>query len=102
MTTFKSSKSIIQSRVTFKNITERKASLFWLDYNGERVLYKKLGSGEETKMNTFVGHPWVFRDSDSGDELVAGEGKKVLWPEEWREGSPNTVVTINIPGQIND
>ena len=97
MPKIKSKNSLIESNIIFKNITQRKASILWLDYKGERVLYKALQNNEEITVHTFVGHPWIFRDFDSGDELVAGNGQKVYWPEAWEEGHPSHFVTINIP-----
>jgi WD40 repeat protein len=37
--------------------------VFWLDYNGNRVLYATLGPGQSFVQQTFLTHPWVIADT---------------------------------------
>jgi putative Ig domain-containing protein/galactose oxidase-like protein/Kelch motif protein len=37
--------------------------IFWLDYNGNRVLYTTLGPGQSFIQQTFLTHPWVIADT---------------------------------------
>jgi len=37
--------------------------VFWLDYNGNRVLYATLGPGQSFIQQTFLTHPWVIADT---------------------------------------
>jgi von Hippel-Lindau disease tumor supressor len=43
-------------------------NILWLNYEGERVRYKTLQPNQFVDVNTFVGHPWIFRDADTGME----------------------------------
>lgn len=37
--------------------------VFWLDYNGNRVLYATLSPGQSYVQQTFLTHPWVIADT---------------------------------------
>ncbi len=37
--------------------------VFWLDYNGNRVLYATLSPGQSFVQQTFLTHPWVIADT---------------------------------------
>jgi hypothetical protein len=37
--------------------------VFWLDYNGNRVLYATLSPGQSLIQQTFLTHPWVIADT---------------------------------------
>ena len=49
-------------------------------------------------VQTFVSHPWVFRDADSGDGLV-GNQKAVFWPHDNEFSENYFQVNIGIPGK---
>ena len=38
-------------------------SLMWKDYEGGEVEYKRLQPGDTYRVNTFLSHPWVLRQS---------------------------------------
>ncbi|XP_013413378.1 von Hippel-Lindau disease tumor suppressor-like [Lingula anatina] len=86
--------------VRFINKTARHVDVIWLNYEGARVRYKTLSPEQWVDVNTFVGHPWIFRDSVSGDRLVV-QHEAVYEPEGWNieEGWPPTrrLVSITIP-----
>lgn len=99
----RSGRSQIHSFVRFVNLTVRKVDIVWLNYEGARVRYKTLLPDQFVDVNTYVGHPWIFRDADTGDRLMVqlrevfepigfnpGEG----WPPQRR------VVNIMIPGRL--
>lgn len=86
------------SFVTFVNKTHRKVDVLWLDYNGRRVKYATLGINNNTyEITTYETHPWIFRDSDTGDKLVVQGGQEVYYPVQWT-GGDRTRVHIVIPG----
>ncbi|XP_062622361.1 von Hippel-Lindau disease tumor suppressor-like [Saccostrea cucullata] len=98
----KSKKSIVCSLVRFKNRTERGVDIIWLNYEGARVKYKTLQAYEFVDVNTYVGHPWIFLDVESGERLVV-DLKSVYepttgWvPSQWPIKPVRKVVNITIP-----
>jgi hypothetical protein len=48
--------------VRFRNRTGQAVRVYWLDYQGNRVLYKTLQPGEGYDQPTYLTHPWVFTD----------------------------------------
>lgn len=96
----KSKKSVICSLIRFYNRTERGVDIIWLNYEGARVKYKTLQSYEFVDVNTYVGHPWIFLDVESGERLVV-DLKSVYEPTTgWVPGQwppIRKVVNITIP-----
>ncbi|XP_055383356.1 protein Vhl [Condylostylus longicornis] len=76
----RSKESIHSAFLLFVNTTEREVNVYWVDYQGRFVQYKKLEPGDRTVINTFSTHPWIFRDSNSGERMHA-ENKEVFWPK---------------------
>jgi hypothetical protein len=58
-------------KVKFINVSQRPVDLYWLDFNGRRVRYntRQPGLGNKIQMNTFITHPWVVHDSETGQRL---------------------------------
>lgn len=54
--------------VQFLNDSSQTVSVYWIDYNGLRVLYNHLPAGQSYVQATFVTHPWMVVSS-SGDCL---------------------------------
>jgi hypothetical protein len=52
--------------IEFVNATVISVGLYWLDYQGARVLYHRLVLGETYVQQTFLTHPWVAVD-DAGN-----------------------------------
>ena len=44
------------------NTTYETLSVFWLNFQGQRVKYFDLAKGETKSQGTFVTHPWVVAD----------------------------------------
>lgn len=57
-------KSIVgaATQITFVNGSTHAIRVYWINYEGERVLYRMLSPGEEYGLNTFLHHPWVITD----------------------------------------
>ncbi len=49
--------------VMFKNKTESDISVYWLNAQGKRQLYKKLSAGQSHNQQTFVTHPWLIANA---------------------------------------
>jgi len=69
---------------SFTNKTDKPVEKFWLDFDGKRKSYGKLGPGETDDIETFVTHAWLLAD-ESGKVLgiyVAerGVGRVVIGP----------------------
>ena len=97
---FKSKKSTVCSLIRFQNRTDRQVDIIWLNYEGARVKYRTLCANDFVDVNTFVGHPWIFIDAESGERLVV-ELKEVYEPTNgWSVGNPHRkVVNITIPSK---
>ena len=73
--------------VTFKNLTNDVARLYWIDFNGKPILYGELNpmnrSDSGLSVSTFVTHPWV---AVSGNAQLLLNGKRYFYPlspESW-------------------
>ena len=51
-----------KSSLEIQNLSGRKVTIYWLDYQGQRKFYKELQPKQNYKVNTFVTHPWVAVD----------------------------------------
>lgn len=60
----KSEHSDVKTLITFHNRSDRTVKLYWLDFAGNRVLYKTLKSQEGLAQITFLTHPWLVTDAD--------------------------------------
>ncbi len=97
----KSGPSMVQSFVRFVNRTIRQVDVVWLNYEGIGVHYRSLAPNHWVDVNTYVGHPWIFRDSETGDKLVV-QLQEVFEPPRWNTQNPPTrkVFNITIPGML--
>ena len=89
------------SYVEFCSRTGRKVDILWLDYQGKKVKYATLQPGQRIFVDTFVTHPWVFRDSETYDVLVANNREKYFYPPPYDEETMGDEqrVTIDTPGR---
>jgi len=61
---FASRSSTQATGMTFVNRSDRAIHVFWLDFHGNRVLYRTIPAGGRAVQQTFVGHNWVVTMSD--------------------------------------
>jgi von Hippel-Lindau disease tumor supressor len=78
----KSTKSTVKSFVVFENKTSRIVHIFWLNYEGRPVPYSILQPNTTYLVNTYISHPWIIKDRDTG-ELMHVDHKEVFWPPPW-------------------
>jgi von Hippel-Lindau disease tumor supressor len=59
-------KSVVgaHAQVTFVNHSTQTIRIYWLNYEGQRVLYKTLDPGEQFLVFTYLHHPWLITDAD--------------------------------------
>ena len=95
----KSGPSRIESLLTFVNKTERTVDVIWLNHQGQPHRYKVLQPLQTVNVNTYVGHPWIFRDRFSGDALAV-ESKEVFFPKPSTSVAPQRRrhIFITLPG----
>ena len=85
-----------KTSISFVSRSHRSIDVIWLGYKGEEVKYTTLSSkGSKYVQKTYVYHPWIFKDSDSGARLTANQDL-IHWPKESRSagnewGNPYTV-----------
>lgn len=54
---------------TLENNSTETLHLYWINYDGELVLYETLAPGDSAVQPTFEGHNWVLYDAASGQPL---------------------------------
>ncbi|XP_069796010.1 von Hippel-Lindau disease tumor suppressor [Narcine bancroftii] len=85
------------SFVTFCNCTGRRVRPVWLNYSGQPVSYAELAAKTGRRVNTYMGHPWMFRDAASDDRLlVNGHEVFVSPPGRVNETGQPQYIMINI------
>ena len=98
----RSKKTLTRSFVRFLNRTVRHVDVVWLNFEGGHVKYRTLKPDEFVDINTYVDHPWIFRDNQSGDKLIVTHlNTDVYMPVGWmpEDGRPTRrLVLITIPG----
>ncbi|XP_064103700.1 von Hippel-Lindau disease tumor suppressor-like isoform X1 [Macrobrachium nipponense] len=82
----RSQNSVVHSYVRFMNRTQRFVDVYWLTYHGKRQKYTTLKPGSAYKINTYVSHPWIFRDAETKAKLVVNS-EEVYFPRPWNEGA---------------
>lgn len=71
------------TEIHFTNMSRYSVQVLWLDYQGEPVLYNILGPGSSYRQQTYVTHPWVCIELDTGRyELMKLNSCEILYPEE--------------------
>lgn len=62
--------SEIATEVEFVNERNESVLIYWLDWEGHRILYQRLPPGHFYRQRTFVTHPWIACTAD-GEAIVA-------------------------------
>lgn len=75
--------SSLRSCLLYINGTERMVGVFWMDYNGYQVHYRTLRPGLGMEVDTYLTHPWIFRDMTTGERMHVFH-KDVYYPEMYR------------------
>lgn len=53
-----------KTTISFFNATEGSLKIYWLDFKGDRMLYRDLPVGKAHKQQTFMTHPWLVADKE--------------------------------------
>lgn len=61
--------------ILFVNNTRRTVSVYWKDFQCGEVLYHTLEPGQSYVQETYATHPWVVRDSATGEALTGLVGE---------------------------
>lgn len=56
--------------------------IYWVNFNGQYVLFSQLKPIHEVVVNTFKTHPWIFKDMRTGERLHVNHDE-VFWPKPW-------------------
>lgn len=69
---------------------------------GKHVCYASVSPEDYVDVDTFVNHPWIFRDGQTGDKLMtASERRYVYFPREHKlENNTRRVVVIVTPSKF--
>ena len=68
--------------VTFVNKSKHVVHVLWLNYQGQPVWYNDLSPGSGYRQQTYVTHPWVCMECDTGRfELMELNFQEILYPE---------------------
>jgi len=60
-------KTTTATSIQFMNNTAGPVNVYWIDYQGQRVLYLGgLGAGQSYVQGTFITHPWIVTDAATG------------------------------------
>ncbi|XP_075165936.1 von Hippel-Lindau protein [Haematobia irritans] len=72
-----------KSFVFFLNTTNRQVNLYWMDFYGSQDFFTSLKPGSGIKANTYVSHPWIFRDAATGERMHV-KHQDIFWPQLYR------------------
>jgi hypothetical protein len=56
----------LPASLTFRNQTSRSVDIFWADYQCKELSYGTLAPGASRLQQTFIGHVWRLRDTETG------------------------------------
>jgi hypothetical protein len=74
----RSSNAATRARITFVNQSSGAADIYWIAYDGTRVLYRaSLAVGGSWQVNTFLTHPWLAVASGTGGSTARDSGDRL-------------------------
>ncbi|OCT85762.1 von Hippel-Lindau disease tumor suppressor [Xenopus laevis] len=82
-------------QVVFCNRSPRTVKPIWVNFNGEPQSYPTLPAGTGRRMNTYLGHIWLFREAETDVGLVVNK-KEIYVPSPIVNGQP-ALVNISLP-----
>jgi hypothetical protein len=50
--------------MTFVNQSDQPIDCYWIDFGGQRQLYKRLDAGGSYTQQTYLTHPWLITDAN--------------------------------------
>ncbi|KAF9020237.1 hypothetical protein BDZ89DRAFT_1072423 [Hymenopellis radicata] len=66
----RSANSNTQTSIKFVNYKAKPVHLWWISFDAKRVSYGTVeGNGGKMDMRTYLTHPWVITDEESGEAL---------------------------------
>ncbi|KAL1763996.1 von Hippel-Lindau disease tumor suppressor [Sigmodon hispidus] len=83
------------SHVVVWNRSPRVAQPLWLDFQGEPQPFQTLLPGAILRVNSYRGHPWLFRDAKTNDRLLVNQ-TELFVPSLNADGSP-AFANITLP-----
>ncbi|KAK3557629.1 hypothetical protein QTP70_031347 [Hemibagrus guttatus] len=87
--------SRLPAYVLFCNRSPRTVQLLWINFQGQPESYGQLKPQTGRRMDTFVGHPWMFRDAQTDDPMLVNN-KEMYLPSALENGQVS-VVNITLP-----
>jgi hypothetical protein len=95
--------------ITFVNRSGSLVKVYWLNFRGERILYKSLPPGGQLVQQTFVGHNWLVTSSteqcigifETAPQSIVDDGSVAVAPPElptYEQPSPPEEDLVWTPG----
>lgn len=78
----RSTECTTRSFITFENRTNRSVNLYWVNYTSVFIHYKTLLPNELTNVDTYQTHPWIIKDSITGERLLISKSF-LYYPPPW-------------------
>ena len=73
-----SSNAATRANVTFSNQSTGPVDIYWIDYNGHRMLYKAaLAVNGTWTAGTFLTHPWLVVATGTGGTTASDTGMRI-------------------------
>ncbi|XP_026999188.2 von Hippel-Lindau disease tumor suppressor [Tachysurus fulvidraco] len=87
--------SRVPIHVLFCNRSPRTVHLLWINFQGQPVSYGLLKPQTGRRMNTYVGHPWMFRDAQTDDPMLVNN-KELYLPSARDNNQVPVVITLPV------